>query len=115
MTSVAFETLTENRGTKSYMAPEQAGVRYGKEVDIYALGLIWFEILSAITYHEKSEIWPSVRQGDLPDCFNKQFSTEASIIKKMLSTDPSGRITISHLLDLLKSVDKEKALRNYSY
>nr|XP_012427902.3 interferon-induced, double-stranded RNA-activated protein kinase isoform X3 [Taeniopygia guttata] len=115
VTSVAFETLTENRGTKSYMAPEQSGVRYGKEVDIYALGLIWFEILSAITHHEKSEIWPSVRKGDLPECFNNHFSIEAPIIKKMLSTDPSARITISHLLDLLKSVDKEKELRNYSY
>uniref|UniRef100_A0A8C3VBC0 Eukaryotic translation initiation factor 2 alpha kinase 2 n=1 Tax=Catharus ustulatus TaxID=91951 RepID=A0A8C3VBC0_CATUS len=56
VTSVAFETLTEDRGTKSYMAPEQSGDRYGKEVDIYALGLIWFEILSAITGHEKSRV-----------------------------------------------------------
>ncbi|XP_039574988.1 interferon-induced, double-stranded RNA-activated protein kinase isoform X1 [Passer montanus] len=115
VTSVAFETLTENRGTKSYMAPEQAGARYGKEVDIYALGLIWFEILSAFTCHEKTKVWPSVRQGVLPERFTIQFPTEASIIKKMLSTDPSGRITTSHLLDLVKSVDKEKALRNFSY
>ncbi|NXQ09211.1 E2AK2 kinase, partial [Vidua macroura] len=115
VTSVAFETLTENRGTKSYMAPEQTGVKYGKEVDIYALGLIWFEILSAVTYHEKSKVWSSVRTGDFPQDFNNRFPTEASIIKKMLSTDPSGRITISHLLDLVKSVDKEKALRNYSH
>ncbi|NXQ17220.1 E2AK2 kinase, partial [Peucedramus taeniatus] len=115
LTSVAFETLTENRGTKSYMAPEQTGAKYGKEVDIYALGLIWFEILSAFTCHEKSKVWPSVRKGELPEYFNSQFPTESSIIKKMLSTDPSGRITISHLLDLVKSVDKEKALRNYSY
>ncbi|NXV58560.1 E2AK2 kinase, partial [Molothrus ater] len=56
VTSVAFETLTENRGTRSYMAPEQTGAKYGKEVDIYALGLIWFEILSAITAHEKSKV-----------------------------------------------------------
>ncbi|RMC12619.1 hypothetical protein DUI87_10143 [Hirundo rustica rustica] len=55
VTSVAFETLTEDRGTKSYMAPEQFGVKYGKEVDIYALGLIWFEILSACTHHEKTK------------------------------------------------------------
>ncbi|XP_071285795.1 interferon-induced, double-stranded RNA-activated protein kinase isoform X2 [Agelaius tricolor] len=115
VTSVAFETLTENRGTRSYMAPEQTGAKYGKEVDIYALGLIWFEILSAITAHEKSKIWPSARKGELPEYFNNRFPTEASIIKKMLSTDPSGRITISYLLDLLKSADKEKALRNYSY
>ncbi|XP_041260310.1 interferon-induced, double-stranded RNA-activated protein kinase isoform X2 [Onychostruthus taczanowskii] len=115
VTSVAFDTLTENRGTKSYMAPEQTGARYGKEVDIYALGLIWFEILSAFTCHEKTKVWPSVREGVLPVHFNLQFPTEASIIRKMLSTDPSGRITVSHLLDLVKSVDKEKALRNYSY
>ncbi|XP_059697335.1 interferon-induced, double-stranded RNA-activated protein kinase [Haemorhous mexicanus] len=115
VTSVAFETLTENRGTKSYMAPEQTGAKYGKEVDIYALGLIWFEILSAFTGHERSKVWPSAREGKLPEYFNNQFPTEAPIIKKMLSRDPSGRITISHLLDLLKSVDKEKELRNYSY
>ncbi|KAL9865361.1 interferon-induced, double-stranded RNA-activated protein kinase [Geothlypis trichas] len=115
VTSATFETLTQNTGTPSYMAPEQTGAKYGKEVDIYALGLIWFEILSAITAHEKSKIWPSAREGKLPEYFNNKFPTEASIIKKMLSTDPSGRITISNLLDLLKSVDKEKALRNYSY
>lgn len=115
VTSVAFETLTENRGTKSYMAPEQTGAKYGKEVDIYALGLIWFEILSAFTCHEKTKVWPSVRNGELPGHFNYQFPTEASIIKKLLSTNPSGRITTSHLLDLVKSVDKDKALRNYSY
>ncbi|XP_058692978.1 interferon-induced, double-stranded RNA-activated protein kinase [Poecile atricapillus] len=115
VTSVAFETLTEDRGTKSYMAPEQSGARYGKEVDIYALGLIWFEILSAFTYHEKTKVWPSARKGELPECFMNKFPPEASIIKRMLSTDPSGRITISHLLDLVKSVDEEKELRNYSY
>uniref|UniRef100_A0A8C5IG97 Eukaryotic translation initiation factor 2 alpha kinase 2 n=1 Tax=Junco hyemalis TaxID=40217 RepID=A0A8C5IG97_JUNHY len=115
VTSVAFETLTENRGTRSYMAPEQIGTKYGREVDIYALGLIWFEILSAITAHEKSKVWSSAREGELPEYFKIQFPAEASIIKKMLSRDPSGRITISHLLDLLNSVDKEKALRNYSY
>ncbi|NXD30155.1 E2AK2 kinase, partial [Spelaeornis formosus] len=115
VTSVAFETLTENRGTKSYMAPEQTGAKYGKEVDIYALGLIWFEILSAFSCHEKTKVWPSVREGELPKYFINQFPTEASIIKKMLSTHPLGRITISCLLDLVKSIDKEKALKNYSY
>ncbi|NXA83902.1 E2AK2 kinase, partial [Thryothorus ludovicianus] len=115
VTSMGFETLTEDKGTKSYMAPEQFGAKYGKEVDIYALGLIWFEILSAITYHEKAKVWSSIRGGELPEDFTNQFLTEASIIKKMLSTDPSGRIPISHLLDLVRSVEKEKTLRNYSH
>ncbi|NXV07613.1 E2AK2 kinase, partial [Cettia cetti] len=115
VTSVAFETLTEDRGTKSYMAPEQSGARYGKEVDIYALGLIWFEILSACTYHEKTKVWPSVRKGELSKDFTDKFPSEVPIIKNMLSTQPSARMTISYLLDLVKSVDKEKVLRNNSY
>ncbi|NXJ17927.1 E2AK2 kinase, partial [Dicrurus megarhynchus] len=114
VTSVAFETLTEDRGTKSYMAPEQSGAKYGKEVDIYALGLIWFEMLSAITHHEKVEVWPSVRNGDFPEDFTKKFLPEASIIRKMLSADPSGRMSISDLLVLLKSADTEKPHKNYS-
>uniref|UniRef100_A0A8C3R3R5 Eukaryotic translation initiation factor 2 alpha kinase 2 n=1 Tax=Cyanoderma ruficeps TaxID=181631 RepID=A0A8C3R3R5_9PASS len=115
VTSVTFETLTEHRGTKLYMAPEQFGAKYGKEVDIYALGLIWYEILSACSYHEKSKVWPELRKGVLPDDFIYKFPSEASIIKKMLSEDPSARVTISHLFDLVKSAEEEKALKNYSY
>ncbi|NWW00300.1 E2AK2 kinase, partial [Machaerirhynchus nigripectus] len=114
VTSVAFETLTENRGTKSYMAPEQSGAKYGKEVDIYALGLIWFEILSAFTCHEKMKVWYSVRKGELPEHFTNKFLPEASIIQKMLSTDPSGRLSLSRVRDFLKSVDEEKPRKNYS-
>ncbi|XP_050171502.1 interferon-induced, double-stranded RNA-activated protein kinase isoform X2 [Myiozetetes cayanensis] len=115
VTFAAYETLTENTGTKSYMAPEQFSDRYGKEVDIYALGLIWFEILSAFTNHEKSEVWPSVRKGDLPASFTKKFPPKASIIKEMLSKDPFKRPSASRILDLVKSIDKEKSRGNYTY
>ncbi|NXY48648.1 E2AK2 kinase, partial [Ceuthmochares aereus] len=56
VTSLAYGTLSKNRGTESYMAPEQFEDKYGKEVDIYALGLIWFEILYPCSRHEKSEV-----------------------------------------------------------
>ncbi|KAM9382914.1 interferon-induced, double-stranded RNA-activated protein kinase [Phaethornis superciliosus] len=57
VTSVENETVTKNIGTKSYMAPEQVGDSYGKAVDIYALGLIWFEILSAFgSRHERNVV-----------------------------------------------------------
>ncbi|XP_071431661.1 interferon-induced, double-stranded RNA-activated protein kinase isoform X2 [Pithys albifrons albifrons] len=113
VTSVAYETMTENKGTKSYMAPEQSGVRYGMEVDIYALGLIWFEILSAFSRHEKSVVWSSVREGDLPESFIMQFPPKATLIKKMLSREPSKRPSASQMLDLVKSVDK-KSRKNFS-
>ena len=37
---------TESVGTVHYMAPEIANGRYGKEIDIYALGVIVYEMLS---------------------------------------------------------------------
>ncbi|XP_010283522.1 PREDICTED: interferon-induced, double-stranded RNA-activated protein kinase, partial [Phaethon lepturus] len=114
VTSVAYGTLSENRGTKSYMAPEQFGDRYGKEVDIYALGLIWFEILSALSCHEKITVWHDVREGKLPKSFTDQFLTEAPIIKKMLSRDSSGRYSASEILEFFKSVDKNNSLRTHS-
>ena len=37
---------TESIGTVHYMAPEMSNGRYGKEIDIYALGIILYEILT---------------------------------------------------------------------
>ncbi|KAM6279502.1 interferon-induced, double-stranded RNA-activated protein kinase isoform 1-T2 [Porphyrio hochstetteri] len=103
VTCVTYETLTENRGTQSYMAPEQFGGKYGMEVDIYALGLIWFEILSAMSRHEKQTIWTEVRNGNLPKDFTNKFPTSAPLIKKMLSKDASGRYSAAEILDFISS------------
>ncbi|XP_014806210.1 PREDICTED: interferon-induced, double-stranded RNA-activated protein kinase isoform X2 [Calidris pugnax] len=114
VTSVAYGTLTRNRGTESYMAPEQYGDEYGKEVDIYALGLIWFEILSTVSRHEKSKVWDDVRKGKLSESFTNRFPTEASIIKKMLSKDASGRYTASEILDFLKPDQKGNSFKTHT-
>ncbi|KAM7117484.1 interferon-induced, double-stranded RNA-activated protein kinase isoform 1-T4 [Ciconia maguari] len=115
VTSVECETLTGDRGTRIYMAPEQFGTQYGKEVDIYALGLIWFEMLSAFSScHEKSKLWNNVTEGKLLESFTNQFPTEAPMIKKMLSRDPSGRYSASEILKFLMSVDKDNSLKNHT-
>nr|XP_009684950.1 PREDICTED: interferon-induced, double-stranded RNA-activated protein kinase [Struthio camelus australis] len=115
VTSEAYNPLTENRGTKSYMAPEQFGDRYGKEVDIYALGLIWFEILSALaSCHEKTKVWKDVKEGNFPEGFTEKFATEASMIKKMLSKDSQRRPSTTQILVFLKSVDKDNPLRAHT-
>ncbi|QDV59514.1 Serine/threonine-protein kinase PrkC [Rosistilla oblonga] len=59
---------TESVGTFHYMAPEIGRGEYGKEIDIYALGIILFELLT----------------GDVP--FNGESSHE--IIMKHLTSDP---------------------------
>lgn len=59
---------TEAVGTFHYMAPEIGKGNYGKEIDIYALGILLFEMLT----------------GDVP--FNGESTQE--IIMKHLTTDP---------------------------
>ncbi|XP_010221726.1 PREDICTED: interferon-induced, double-stranded RNA-activated protein kinase [Tinamus guttatus] len=116
VTSESYQRLTENRGTTSYMAPEQFGAAYGKEVDIYALGLIWFEILSALaSHHEKCRIWQDVKQGNFPRSFSNKFPSEAPMIKQMLSADPHKRPSASQLLKFVKHAVEDKPWRAYTH
>ncbi|XP_060115297.1 interferon-induced, double-stranded RNA-activated protein kinase [Heteronotia binoei] len=93
---------TENRGTKSYMAPEQAGKNYGKEVDIFPLGLILFEMLYIFeTEYERSKEWDNIRKCVFPETFNKAFPAEPALIKRMLSEAPSKRPLATTILKFL--------------
>lgn len=84
---------TLDKGTPPYMAPEQeSGKTYDRKVDIFALGLIYFELLWTIpTYHERDKIWGDVRRQKLPREFAHSFTPEYIIIKLMLSVKPEER------------------------
>ncbi|XP_039594193.1 interferon-induced, double-stranded RNA-activated protein kinase-like isoform X4 [Polypterus senegalus] len=91
---------TKYAGTNSYMSPEQQKNlrKYGNEVDIFSLGLIFFELLWPMsTDLEKSKIWPDVREGIFPEPFCKEHDQECSLIRAMLSEDPKKRPTAKHL------------------
>uniref|UniRef100_A0A3Q2FF53 Eukaryotic translation initiation factor 2-alpha kinase 3-like n=1 Tax=Cyprinodon variegatus TaxID=28743 RepID=A0A3Q2FF53_CYPVA len=76
---------TQGRGTKSYMAPEQSK-SYDHKVDIFALGLIFFELLWKFsTFHEKKKV----------------------IIKSLLSKSPKDRPEASELQKALERLNRQ--------
>ncbi|KAL4641368.1 interferon-induced, double-stranded RNA-activated protein kinase-like isoform X1 [Arapaima gigas] len=100
---------TKQTGTRSYMSPEQKTMRnYDRKVDIFALGLIYFELLWALTTtSEKADVWLQVRNNRFPQGFCEQFSREHKLISRMLSAKPEDRPDAS---EISKELEKVTAL-----
>ncbi|XP_031696625.1 eukaryotic translation initiation factor 2-alpha kinase 3-like [Anarrhichthys ocellatus] len=83
---------TEDRGTRSYMAPEQCKRNYDRKVDIFALGLIYLELFWKVSSgHERGDVLKGARRQKLPIEFLRTFPQEGQIIKSMLREKPEER------------------------
>lgn len=73
---------TEQVGTHLYMSPEQVqGLQYNYKVDIYSLGLIFFELLVVFgTEMERIETLKALRMNIFPGEFAQRFIDEVNLM-----------------------------------
>lgn len=95
--SASFSNYGHTRevGTQLYMSPEQCNSRsYDFKVDIYSLGLIFFELLVPFTTDsERITVLTNIKKGKFPENFQEEFPESYDLIKSMLSEDPKKRLT----------------------
>lgn len=86
---------TEQVGTHLYMSPEQLkGQSYNYKVDIYSIGLIFFELLYVFsTEMERIVTLKNLRLNKYPKEFPDSHKSEYELLKQMLSHDPNERPT----------------------
>ncbi|CDR94014.1 Ser/Thr protein kinase, putative [Babesia bigemina] len=91
-------------GTIHYMSPEQErGCPYDEKVDIFAAGVVFFEMLSPpfSTTMERSEVLSSfsTTEKKWPSEFQSRVETRVfKVLESMLSVDPTKRPSASQLL-----------------
>ncbi|CAK60545.1 unnamed protein product (macronuclear) [Paramecium tetraurelia] len=106
----AFETNLEyinNSGTSIYMAPEVKGGQFGSAADIYALGIILFEMLWKFqTNSEKLKLIQNLTQDyKLPQQLFNDYPSEFELIINMVSEYPERRPTAMQIIESLNELN----------
>ncbi len=94
---------TESVGTVHYMAPEVANGRYGKEIDIYALGVILYEMLTGRVPFEGESVGEVLMKHltAKPDV-SMLAEPYRSVVARALDKDPAKRFaSLSEMLAAL--------------
>ena len=83
---------TESIGTVHYMAPEIANGRYGKEIDIYALGIILYEMLTGrVPFEGESVGEVLMKHLTAEPNLNDLGEPLRSVVARALAKDPAVR------------------------
>ncbi|KAI8080591.1 kinase-like domain-containing protein [Thamnidium elegans] len=107
------ESMTTGVGTTFYVSPEimvdpttgaTSGMRYNQKVDMYSLGIIFFEMCYGLsTGMQRVIVLNELRNGKFPDDFPSHYVNQKKIITMLLSPQPKDRQNSFELLqsDLL--------------
>ncbi|XP_017849156.1 eukaryotic translation initiation factor 2-alpha kinase isoform X2 [Drosophila busckii] len=97
---------TQQVGTHLYMSPEQLlGQHYDYKVDIYSLGLIFFELhVYFSTEMERIKTLRALRGGHYPHTFGNQYPEQYMLLQQMLSAQPTQRPQTKQLKQQLHDI-----------
>ena len=102
---------TESIGTVHYMAPEVAHGRYGKELDIYALGAILYELLTGRVPFDGESVGEVLMKHltAQPDV-SKLAEPYRSVVARALEKDPARRFaTVGEMVAALPAAGRARA------
>ena len=84
---------TESVGTVHYMAPEIANGRYGKEVDLYALGIILYEMLTGhVPFDGESVGEVLMKHLTAEPRLDRVAEPYRTVVSRALTKDPDRRV-----------------------
>ena len=109
----AHSQHTQEVGTALYMSPEQSGARaggdqwrvhYDGKVDVFALGLMFVELLYPIrTQMERVQVLRAARQAHLPRELEADAAL-AALLRDPLAADPRRRPDANQLLEHVQTL-----------
>ncbi|CAI5760147.1 unnamed protein product [Candida verbasci] len=96
---VANEELSTIVGTVFYTANEVSTGKYDEKVDMYSLGIIFFEMCYSLsTGMERAKILNNLRLKEIEFPTNFKNNTEKKVIKLLLNHDPTQRPSANEIL-----------------
>ncbi len=103
---------TESIGTVHYMAPEVANGRYGKEIDVYALGVILYEMLTGrVPFEGESVGEVLMKHLTAPPDVSMLVEPYRSVVARALEKDPAKRY--SSAAEMLSHLPKPRLVQDY--
>ncbi|PAV72997.1 hypothetical protein WR25_13422, partial [Diploscapter pachys] len=81
-------------GTPLYMAPEQHTTKYQSPVDIWAIGIIFYELCIAPEelVNEIRNLWKKVENGQRVNLSSQYSAADTTWLNKMIDKDPKKRM-----------------------
>lgn len=103
---------TESIGTVHYMAPEVANGRYGKEIDVYALGVVLYEMLTGrVPFEGESVGEVLMKHLTAPPDVSMLSEPYRSVVAKALEKDPAKRYASA--CEMLADLPKPQQTHDY--